>query len=163
MKIIPVVLISFLALGAVGYGYVKLSSDAVLHADINKKVMSALDRDQSPTPIKFLSTLEAHTLFRTRKALFLDARPERDFQYLHIPGARSVFYQDAKRNLFLKTIKRDQLIVVYCASAQCPMAELLANSLHELQFKRVYVYSGGMKEWMAAKYPTQRFQFPDQL
>jgi len=148
---------------SLGIGYVYVSSDTELYADINRRVISAVDRDQSPTPIKFISTLEAYSLFQTKKAIFLDARPEREFQYMHIPGARSAFYAEVKKNKMVRSIDRNQLLVVYCASSKCPMAELLANALHELQFKKVYVYAGGMQEWTGSNYPTQRFQFPQNM
>ena len=119
-------------------------------------VLEKVKTTTSNTTVKFLTLDEAHTLHTSGEALFMDARPEQDYGYMHIPGAMSVPYTIAKTLPEVLSLDRNRLIVVYCSSNTCPMAEVLATRLNELMFTRVYIFSGGLKEWYNAKYPLDR-------
>lgn len=142
------------------YFYTTIQADSrELIAAKEKKVSTILEKVSNPTskvPVKYLTLEEAHTLYLAGEALFLDARPEQDYGYMHIAGAMSAPYTIAKQLPAILGLDRDRLIVVYCSSSSCPMAEVLATRLDELLFRRVYIFSGGLKEWYNAKYPLER-------
>jgi rhodanese-related sulfurtransferase len=151
-------IVAIIAISGV-YFYTAIQADSreILEAK-EKKVSTILEKVQNPTKstVKFLTLDEAHTLYTSGEALFMDARPEKDYGYMHIPGAMSAPYTIAKQLQEVRDLDRNRLIVVYCSSDTCPMAEFLATRLDELLFRRVYIFSGGLKEWYNAKYPLER-------
>ncbi|MGV8948241.1 MAG: rhodanese-like domain-containing protein [Candidatus Paracaedibacter sp.] len=51
---------------------------------------------------------------------------------------------------------KDALVVVYCASTQCPAGKKLAEKLVAEGYPHVLEYAGGIKEWAEEMgYPTQ--------
>lgn len=74
----------------------------------------------------------------------------------HIKGAinipRSKVTEVAKEG---KVLKKDQQIVLYCASKSCKASTKAAEDLVELGYTNVYDYEGGIAEWTEAGLPTQ--------
>ncbi|NDC83431.1 rhodanese-like domain-containing protein [bacterium] len=120
-----------------------------------QKTVTRIERRQTGAPITLLTFDEVKALHKAKKAIFLDARSDREFAYAHIPGALEAYYAEVKANPQVVGLNRNQMIVAYCSSDKCPMAELLATKLIELGFSRIYVFPGGMKEWISAKMPVQ--------
>ncbi len=146
------------AFGIYFYTTIQADSRELMEAK-EKKVSTILEKVTNPTskvPVKYITLEEAYTLYVSGDALFLDARPEQDYGYMHIAGAMSCPYTIAKQLKPILELDRNRLIVVYCSSNSCPMAEVLATRLDELLFRRVYIFSGGLKEWYNAKYPLER-------
>jgi rhodanese-related sulfurtransferase len=55
----------------------------------------------------------------------------------------------------LVKIPKDRPIVTYCGGGdECELSRDLAKSLRTFGFKSVVVYTGGIKDWTAKKYPT---------
>ena len=88
------------------------------------------------------------------KVLWLDARPEADFQKDHIPGAM-LLNEDDWDNLLppvLDAWRKGKIIVVYCSSLQCQSSREVARRLREnAKLPEVYVLKGGWESWLAAK------------
>lgn len=108
---------------------------------------------QDPKKSKQLSLDEAFTLFKTKAALFVDARQEVLYKMAHIKDADWIYHEGAKDNPKLKDIAKDRLMIVYCGGAKCEQAEHLVDQLEEAGFTNVFVFPGGMDEWRAAGYP----------
>lgn len=86
--------------------------------------------------------------------LWLDARPEADFQKDHIPGAM-LLNEDDWDNLLppvLDTWRKGKIIVVYCSSLQCQSSREVAKRLREnAKLPDVYVLKGGWESWLTTK------------
>ncbi|KAB2879821.1 rhodanese-like domain-containing protein [bacterium] len=108
---------------------------------------------QDPKKSKQLSIDEAYTLFKTKAAVFIDARQEVLYKMSHIKDAEWIYHQNAKENPRLKDYKKDQLLIIYCGGPKCEQAEHLVSELEELGFTGVFLFPGGMDEWRAAGYP----------
>lgn len=108
---------------------------------------------QDPKKSKQLSIDEAYTLFKTKAALFVDARQEILYKMAHIKDAEWIYHQTAKENPKVKDIKKDQLMIIYCGGPKCEQAEHLVDELEEMGFSSVFLFPGGMDEWRAAGYP----------
>jgi|GEM_PF-1633031 len=102
-----------------------------------------------------INTETAKKIFDMKQlgAIWLDARPEHEFDEGHIPGARN-FYAEQWRSRIpeLLPLSREK-IVVYCGGGECTLSHELAEGLRAIGFKRVVVYTGGTAEWSAKKYP----------
>lgn len=102
-----------------------------------------------------LSLDEAYKLYEKRAAIFMDGRIKRNYVWAHIKGAMSVYYKLAKTNPKLKDLNKDQLIVTYCSNPLCPISYYLAAELNQLGFTNVFVFPGGLEEWMQEKYDLE--------
>ncbi len=102
-----------------------------------------------------IETDVAKRLFDSKKALFIDARPEDHFREGHIRGAKNVYAEQWQTQIpELVQIPREQIIVTYCGGGdECELSHDLAKNLKALGFKTVVVYMGGIKAWTDKKYP----------
>lgn len=110
--------------------------------------------------MKDINTEVAKRLFDMKAAIFIDARPEDHYLEGHIAGARNIYESEWQAHIpDLVQISRDQLIVTYCGGGdECELSHDLAKDLQGIGFKKVVVYTGGIKDWTAKKYPVQSAQ-----
>jgi len=84
------------------------------------------------------------------QVLWVDARPDADFQRGHIPGAVSL-NEDRWDELLpglLDHWRTTQKIVVYCSSLSCQLSHDVARRLRdEVNLPNVYVLQGGWEAW----------------
>lgn len=87
-------------------------------------------------------------------AMWLDARPDEEFEREHVPGATPL-NEDRWSELLprvLETWSPDKRIVVYCSSQSCGASREVARRLRtEGGLKNVFVLRGGWEAWQAAK------------
>jgi rhodanese-related sulfurtransferase len=84
-------------------------------------------------------------------AIWVDARPDEEFQRDHVPGA-VLLNEDRWNDLlpqFLEKWSSDKKVVVYCSSQSCNAAREVAHRLRdEAQLQNVFVLEGGWEEWV---------------
>tara|TARA_B100000700_G_scaffold330873_1_gene459665 strand:- start:7802 stop:8296 length:495 start_codon:yes stop_codon:yes gene_type:complete len=93
--------------------------------------------------------------FYDKDILFIDARDEKEFKEAHIKGAKLA---PAILGEVLKwTSSEYDPIVTYCGGGQCDLSMSVARELmsENWGFNRVFVFEGGLPEWIAAKYPVE--------
>jgi rhodanese-related sulfurtransferase len=108
---------------------------------------------QSPVPAS-----ETVTVDRARSwganAIWVDARPDNEFERDHVPGAIQL-NEDRWNELlppFLATWSPEKKVVVYCSTQSCNLAMEVARRLrNEAQLKNVFVLQGGWEEWLKTK------------
>lgn len=86
-------------------------------------------------------------------AIWVDARPDNEYEADHVPGAISL-NEDRWNELlpqFLAQWSPEKKIVVYCSSKSCNLAEEVAKRLREEAKlpNDVRVLSGGWEEWVS--------------
>jgi rhodanese-related sulfurtransferase len=88
------------------------------------------------------------------EVLWVDARPDDQYQEHHIPNAIAL-NEDRWNELlpqFLSQWAPDRKVVVYCSTQSCNLAGDVARRLREeAQLKNVYVLEGGWEEWVKQK------------
>jgi rhodanese-related sulfurtransferase len=89
-------------------------------------------------------------------ALWVDARPDKEFERDHIPGA--VLLNEDRWNELLSQFLATQWspekkIVVYCSAASCNLAEDVARRLREEAKlpNEIRILKGGWEAWSAQK------------
>jgi rhodanese-related sulfurtransferase len=86
--------------------------------------------------------------------LWVDARPDAQFQQEHIPGAISL-NEDRWSELLPQMLAAwtpDKRVVVYCSSQSCAASHEVARRLRaEAELKNVFVLHGGWETWQEAK------------
>lgn len=121
-------------------------------------IASALLRPPQPAawenPPRFgdeISVQEAERL--GPQALWLDARPDAQFEAAHVPGAIQL-NEDRWNELLpvaLKEWSPARTTVVYCSSQSCGASREVAERLRkEAGLKQVFVLDGGWESWQAA-------------
>jgi rhodanese-related sulfurtransferase len=123
-------------------------------------VRRVVDHPDTQAVSTALSLEEAHKLYVSGEALFLDARPESDYEKGRIDGALSLpesEFDDAY-SLVSPMLEPGTRIVVYCQGVDCDESMIVAERLTEMGYKRVDVFLGGITEWLKAGYPTSKDQ-----
>lgn len=88
--------------------------------------------------------------------IVLDARPESDFTAGHIPGATS-FSVNNFETLFRERgqlLKLGKTILIYCSGPTCTDSHQLAVKLYGKGIREIFVFSGGMEEWLNSEFET---------
>ena len=87
-------------------------------------------------------------------AIWVDARPDAEFEREHIPGA-VLLNEDRWNELvpqFLTMWSPEKRVVVYCSSQSCNASREVARRLRdEAQLKNVFVLQGGWEEWLKSR------------
>jgi rhodanese-related sulfurtransferase len=102
-----------------------------------------------------ISLREAYQLFREGQTLFVDSRSSNAFNNGHIQGAIDVSVRDTMDKIknILSIYPVDKPIVCYCNGSSCSSSRRLAGKIHQLGYRKVYVFYGGWKEWRTHNYP----------
>jgi rhodanese-related sulfurtransferase len=108
---------------------------------------------QSPMPASEIVTLtQAHAW--DENTIWVDARPDAEFERDHIPGA-VLLNEDRWNELlpqFLTMWSPEKRVVVYCSSQSCNASREVARRLRdEAQLKNVFVLQGGWEEWLKSR------------
>jgi rhodanese-related sulfurtransferase len=100
------------------------------------------------------SQIEADT------TVFVDARFAHDYQKGHLPNAFNlpIDASDEERALVLARLPKDREIVIYCQSAGCTFAKVVANGLIRDGFTQVALFPGGWLDWKSASISPLRMQ-----
>lgn len=86
--------------------------------------------------------------------IWVDARPDEEFEREHIPGA--VLLNEDRWNELLPQMlaawSPEKRVIVYCSSESCGSSREVARKLREqAQLKNVFVLEGGWEAWRGKK------------
>ena len=108
---------------------------------------------QSPVPASESVTVDLARSWGDN-AIWIDARPDNEFEADHVPGAIQL-NEDRWNDLlpqFLEKWSPEKKVVVYCSTQSCNLALDVARRLRkEAQIKDVFVLQGGWEEWQKTK------------
>jgi len=93
-----------------------------------------------------LGTDSVAGLIGARDVVLADARPRRDYDLGHLPGAISLPWPAPPLPATMTPNKR---IIVYCSSAYCRIGLELGSWLHARGFHNVALYIDGFDSWEA--------------
>lgn len=102
-----------------------------------------------------INTEVAKKLYDAKAAVFIDARPEDQYNAGHISGSMNVYAEQWQSKIpEIIQIAKEQPIICYCSGGdECELSHDLAKSLQGLGYLNVFVYTGGIQDWTAKKYP----------
>lgn len=87
--------------------------------------------------------------------MLIDARKHEAYGAEHLPGAVSI-PSDRVGGQALEGLAKTDVIVTYCSSFACEASGVAAEKLRRYGFTDVREFSGGLKDWKEAGYPTER-------
>jgi rhodanese-related sulfurtransferase len=81
--------------------------------------------------------------------VWVDARPESDYEKEHVPGALSLNLDNWSEQLphFLDAWRPPTKVVVYCSAASCDTSREIADRLRKSGADSVYYLKGGWESW----------------
>jgi rhodanese-related sulfurtransferase len=89
------------------------------------------------------------------KVALVDATSEENYAVGHIPGAISIPAGKVKE-LAPKLLKdKNQKIITYCGSTQCPASTMAAEELEQLGYTNIQEYKEGKEDWKEAGLPLE--------
>lgn len=89
-----------------------------------------------------------------QKFKLVDVLDKEHYEKEHIQGAISLPLNEIEKKAE-KVLKKDEMIVVYCASFDCQASTSAAEKLLSLGYKNVLDYKGGLKDYRAANLPLE--------
>lgn len=89
-----------------------------------------------------------------QKFKLVDVLSNDHYQDEHIKGALSLPLDQIDKNA-QNLFKKDDLIVVYCASFECQASTMSAEKLAAMGYKNVLDYKGGIKDYKEAGLPLE--------
>jgi len=89
------------------------------------------------------------------KVVIIDTLPRAEYEEGHIPGALSMPLQELRRLAPKMLRDKDQQIITYCGSSDCPLSTRAAEELEALGYMNVIEYIGGKADWEAAGYDLE--------
>ena len=105
---------------------------------------------QSPIPASEMVTLTQAYAWN-ENTIWVDARPDAEFEREHIPGA-VLLNEDRWNELlpqFLGQWSPEKRVVVYCSAQSCNASREVAKRLRdEAQLKNVFVLDSGWEGWL---------------
>ena len=81
-----------------------------------------------------------------QKILVINALAKEYYDDCHIKGSISIPLNELAN--YAKKLDKNQEIVVYCATYDCPVSKKAWHLLNDLGFKNLKAYEGGMNEWL---------------
>ncbi len=95
----------------------------------------------------------ATRLANHEEAVFIDARPSKDFESAHLPGAYSVPATEVDNHLKQLEKLRERPVIVY--DERGFEAERVAKKLKQNGFTNLYSIDGGLAAWRKAELPVE--------
>ena len=141
---------------AVGQAETKVAKKWYLgHGKWEKKV----DPESIPDSIKQITGEQLKAKLDKREKFFLaDARNAEEFKESHIPRSNHLYDEEMEKAGKAKLPKnKNAELVFYCNGyPACPRSLNDAKIAHEWGYSNVEIYVGGMPDWTAKGYPSER-------
>jgi len=99
----------------------------------------------------------ARAFVESQTGAVLDARDPGLYAQGHLPGARlcHVYELDSYLPGLLDSLTLDTPLLVYCTGEDCEDSRFLAQSLQEVGYRRLYIYTGGFGQWAQQGLPVE--------
>ncbi len=119
--------------------------------------------DLGLVPITFEDVVVAFEdpLYEAEAYVFVDARDDQNYTDGHIPGALQLDHYRIEDYIdeVLSYCQAAEKIIVYCTGGECDDSEFAALALRDefgVDPEKLYVFVGGLEEWIRNKMPVER-------
>lgn len=104
-----------------------------------------------------VSLEEAERLCTEGKAIFIDARSEKDYAAGHIKCALNLPWHGIEEHFaeIAERINSEEMIIIYCDGETCSLSKDLALFLRDMGFKNARVLVNGWSVWQEKGLPTE--------
>jgi len=107
-------------------------------------------------PDETMALDQAHEIWGTGAAFFLDARAPADYAAGHIANAFNLPAEefDQHYDQVASMLTPDSAIVCYCDGLECDLSRHLAELLRQRGYTNIHILVNGWTSWHGAGYPT---------
>lgn len=121
----------------------------------NATAVELVQQSHLPIELPEVSEVALASSEAAKKPIIVDARFEDAFEQGHVPGALNIPLHASRveRLALLQNVVKDNEIIVYCETSQCPYAELVGRSLVVDGYKNVRLYREGWRTWASKHKP----------
>jgi rhodanese-related sulfurtransferase len=111
-----------------------------------------------PSPEGMFTAEQAHALWSTGAAFFLDARAPADYEAGHIAQAFNLPVESFAEHFgpLAAMLTPHTPIVVYCDGVECELSQRLADQLRQLGYRDIRLLENGWTVWRKAGWPTEQ-------
>jgi rhodanese-related sulfurtransferase len=130
-----------------------LTEEEITVAHLKGRGLQTMDTPQ-------VQALTKDARFRDGSVILIDVRTDEHYEEGHIPGA---YHFDFEYHLdqvaqIVPTCQTAQQVIVYCNGGKCDTSESAALFLRDsinIPAQKLYVYTGGIKDWEAKGLPIE--------
>jgi len=120
----------------------------------------SINNTSSHNPVVHFNEIDAETLqslVESNMAILLDARIPEEFESCHIPKAVSlpISQFEKKYHRVADLLAECNTIITYCEGIHCTDSSMLAMELHKKGHQDIFIYKGGIEEWMKLGNPVE--------
>lgn len=121
----------------------------------NATAVELVQQSHLPIELPEVSEVALASSEGSKRPTIVDARFEDAFEQGHVPGALNIPLHASRveRLALLQNVVKDDEIVIYCETSQCPYAELVGRSLVVDGYKNVRLYREGWRTWASKHKP----------
>lgn len=143
------------------------SASALLFNYLNPKGLTIISASQSDegisdnSKIEFfkpinIETADAYLLF-TKNLQFIDVRYPAEYRTGHIPNSMNLPFEKIKdARAILEHIPPETPLVIYGNKTDERINNIAAEEIFRAGYKKVYIYRGGIDEWIESSYQVIR-------
>ena len=107
--------------------------------------------------VKTVSTGELRDLLSNKRPIeFWNVLTDQYFKGENISGSRRVPLDKVGSEVRSTNLPKSTEIVVYCGGPECPMSRMAVEKLIKFGYDNVRAYEGGLEEWKAAGFATEK-------
>ena len=134
-----------------------IGTNQFIHQGIRWPILLlALPRAENALDLTTIPVEEAQDLLLQNQALFIDIRPQIEFEIDHIPGALSMpFTQYFGQKNLLETHEKAEIIIVYGFEPLNKEVNLFVEQFVKQGFNRAQILRGGFAAWIENRYPLE--------
>ncbi|OQY02380.1 MAG: hypothetical protein B6I26_00630 [Desulfobacteraceae bacterium 4572_130] len=101
---------------------------------------------------------QAKEFFLKKEALFIDARPVKDYKKSHIKGALSLPWDNVEKNFMNISSKifQARIIIIYCDGETCELSHHLGKFLKNAGFENIKILINGLTVWKEETLPIEK-------
>lgn len=103
----------------------------------------------------FVSPAVAASMQKGKKAVVIDTMSEIECMDHRIPGSACVPVEEFDARITGLVRDRNQALILYCESEECPRAQIAFDKAGAAGFKNVHVLEGGIAGWKKAGYDVE--------
>lgn len=124
---------------------------------VNDSTLFSKSEKDINTGFKLVTSKQAYKLYKSNKAIFIDARDKWDFAEGHIPGSINIpEYDFAPGDTVTNSIDKKLRYIVYCDGNDCDVSIRLAKKLMLDNFNNLLIYESGWSAWKTNGYPIEK-------
>lgn len=155
IKVIALIILSAILLGFT-YNSISKKGISLIYTEKEYAQLTELENSETSSTPLLISLNQAIKFHDDPEIVFIDARDQWDFEEEHIAGAINIAeYKFDPEIDNLNELSRDVKYVLYCGEDDCDTSKRLAGKLSTMNFRYLYVYSGGINEWSSLNLPVE--------